>query len=213
MERPSISILLPTYNRGYILNRAIESVLKQTFLFWELVIIDDGSVDNTEGIVKKYLTDVGIKYFKIDHRGMMSALNFGFRKSISEKICFLDSDDWYDECHLDVGLKYFNNNPEVDLVTTKLTVLGDQFVIDARDRTKKINIEDCNPQGTFFVKRSVVEDLGGFPEHDYAADYLFYNLAKNKGKIIHNLGVRTYFYDRTGTDSITKNKSKEYFND
>lgn len=211
MERQSVSILLPTYNRGYILSRAIESVLKQTFLFWELIIIDDGSSDDTENIVKNFSYDIRIKYFKIKHQGKVPALNYGFGKTAYEIISFIDSDDWYEKNHLEIGLNCFSMNPDIDFVTTKLTVIGDQFVVDARDITKKINIEDCKPQGTFFVKRNVVEELGGFPNEEYRSDYLFYNLAKNSGKIISNLDNRTYFYDRTGSDSVTKIKMRECF--
>lgn len=209
MEMVQVSILLPTYNRGYILSRAIESVFKQTFLFWELIIIDDGSVDNTKEVVKKYLSDERIKFFSISHVGQMSALNFGYKKSKSKIISFLDSDDWYDEKHLQTGCDYLRDHSEVEFVTTKLNVIGDQFVVDMKDNNNLINIEDCNPQGTFFVRRHVVDKLCGFPEVDYGSDYIFYNLAKESQINIHNLNDRTYYFDRTGSTSITKNKIKE----
>lgn len=209
MQNPKVSILLPTYNRGYILSRAIESVLKQTFLYWELIIVDDGSTDDSKKVVKKYFIDKRIKYFNIEHGGQMKALNFGFEKSKADVIAFLDSDDWYDEKHLKIGLDYFQNNLEVDFVSTKLIVIGDQYVVDMRDITKKISVEECNPQGGFLIKREVIERLGGFPKEEYGSDYLFYNLAKEKGFIVHNIPERTYFFDRTRDDSVTKKKTKE----
>ncbi len=213
MSSPLISILLPTYNRGYILSRAIESVLKQTFLYWELIIIDDGSVDDTEKVVEKYIIDRRIKYLKIVHGGQMRALNFGFTNSKSDSksdlVAFLDSDDWYDDMHLQKGLKYFENNPKVDFISTKLIVIGDQYVVDMRDVTKKIHVQDCNPQGTFLIRREVISSLGGFPNDDYGADYILYNLAKTKGFIVKNTFDKTYYFDRTGSDSITKNRMNE----
>lgn len=199
-----ISVLLPTYNRGHILTRAIESVLKQTFSFWELLILDDGSSDNTELTVQKYLLDKRIKYFKLEHKGQMPSLNFGVQKASGAIISFIDSDDWYDVNHLEIGLKCFEDYKNVEFVKTKTTVIGDRCVLDMNDMSQKIDIEDCNPQGTFLIKRNLINRLGGLPEVEYGPDYIFYKLAKDSGVKIKSLENKTYFFDRTGNDSITK---------
>jgi glycosyltransferase involved in cell wall biosynthesis len=88
-----ISIIIPTYNRAKYLPRAIESVLNQHYLDWELIISDDGSTDNTENIVQGYLKDNRIKYLKNKNAGATAARNSGARVSKGEYITFLDSDD------------------------------------------------------------------------------------------------------------------------
>jgi len=93
---PLISIIMPTYNRASILNRAIDSVLAQKYRNWELLIIDDGSTDNTEAIVNAY-TDERIFYHKLQQNlGVSNARNYGIDHSFGEYVSYLDSDNTWD---------------------------------------------------------------------------------------------------------------------
>ncbi|MFT6319142.1 MAG: glycosyltransferase involved in cell wall biosynthesis [Granulosicoccus sp.] len=98
-KNPFFSIVLPTFNRAKLIEPAIKSVLGQTFPYWELIIIDDGSTDETEKVVKKY-QDKRIKYFWKENEERGIARNFGVNKSNGKFICFLDSDDYYLFYHL-----------------------------------------------------------------------------------------------------------------
>lgn len=91
---PFFSIILPTYNRAHFLPKAIESVLAQTFEDWELVIVDDGSTDNTKEVVLSY-QDPRIVYIYQDNQERSAARNNGMSKAKGDFICFLDSDDYY----------------------------------------------------------------------------------------------------------------------
>ncbi len=92
-KKPFFSIIIPTYNRAYIISQAIESVLNQNFKDWELIIVDDGSTDNTYEVVKRYLRDKRISYFKFDkNMGVNIARNFGIKKAMGMYIIPLDSD-------------------------------------------------------------------------------------------------------------------------
>lgn len=91
---PFFSIILPTYNRAHFLPKAIESVLKQTFEDWELIIVDDGSTDNTKEVVAKY-QDSRIRYIYQKNQERSAARNNGIDQAQGEYICFLDSDDYY----------------------------------------------------------------------------------------------------------------------
>lgn len=91
---PYFSIILPTYNRAHFLPKAIESVLAQTFEDWELVIVDDGSTDNTKEVVLAY-QDPRIVYIYQDNQERSAARNNGISKAKGDFICFLDSDDYY----------------------------------------------------------------------------------------------------------------------
>ena len=88
-----VSIIIPTYNRETKISRAINSVVNQTYKNWELIIIDDGSKDDTKNVIKPYLKDKRIKYFYQKNSGVASARNLGIKKSTGEYLAFLDSDD------------------------------------------------------------------------------------------------------------------------
>jgi glycosyltransferase involved in cell wall biosynthesis len=95
MNNPIISVIIPTYNRAHLLPRSIESVLNQTYKDFELIIVDDGSNDNTDEVVNKYIKkDNRIKYIKFEkNKGGNVARNAGINHSRGEYIAFLDSDD------------------------------------------------------------------------------------------------------------------------
>lgn len=91
---PFFSVIIPTYNRADLLPIAINSVLSQTYTNWELLIIDDGSKDNTREVVNKY-NDPRIKYIYQDNAERSAARNNGIKNALGTYICFLDSDDYY----------------------------------------------------------------------------------------------------------------------
>lgn len=117
-----ISIILPTYNCAEYLDRSINSVLRQSYSNWELIIIDDGSQDNTKEICEYYCSSyINIRYIYQENQGVSSARNKGISISNGSYICFLDADDYYDKRFLEylhekikgyeiayVGFKYKN---------------------------------------------------------------------------------------------------------
>jgi predicted glycosyltransferase involved in capsule biosynthesis len=116
MSLEYISIIIPTYNRVSLLPRAIESALKQTYKNYEIIIIDDGSSDETRELVKSYQ---GVKYFYQENKGPASARNLGISHAEHELIAFLDSDDWFAPDKLEKQLKIMAENPEYDLSHTQ----------------------------------------------------------------------------------------------
>jgi glycosyltransferase involved in cell wall biosynthesis len=92
MKTPTFSIILPTYNRRSLLPRAVESVLAQEYTNWELIIIDDGSTDETKEYVIGILNNK-IQYHYHENIGRSASRNRGLEKSKGQYICFLDSDD------------------------------------------------------------------------------------------------------------------------
>ncbi|MGQ3585324.1 glycosyltransferase family 2 protein [Ornithobacterium rhinotracheale] len=94
MEKPYISILTPTYNRANLLARVFESLQRQTDKDFEWIIVDDGSTDNTEEIIKTFSPSTfDLYYFKKENGGKHTALNFGVQKAKGDFILMLDSDD------------------------------------------------------------------------------------------------------------------------
>lgn len=99
MSNPFFSIIMPTYNRADLITRAIESVINQDCQDWELIIIDDGSTDNTKEVVTKIINS-RIKYHYQTNQERSTARNNGIKFAIGLYICFLDSDDYYLNNHL-----------------------------------------------------------------------------------------------------------------
>lgn len=118
MEEKYVSIILPTYNRGHLIQRAIESIRRQTYHFWELLIVDDGSTDNTKDIVAEIAAaDTRVHYYRQQqNKGVSAARNEGIRQSKYEYIAFQDSDDIWKEDKLEKQMKVFADKPEVGLV-------------------------------------------------------------------------------------------------
>ena len=99
MNKPFFSVVMPTFNRAKFLDQSIKSVIQQKFDDWELIIVDDGSQDNTNEVIKEY-KDNRIKYFYQRNAGVSAARNFGIKKCNGLYVCFLDDDDQYLEHHL-----------------------------------------------------------------------------------------------------------------
>jgi len=92
--QPFFSVVLPTYNRAHLIGKPIESILAQTFSSWELVVVDDGSTDNTRQVVESF-TDARIKYIFQKNQERSAARNNGIANALGRYICFLDSDDYF----------------------------------------------------------------------------------------------------------------------
>ncbi|GIV33592.1 MAG: hypothetical protein KatS3mg031_1127 [Chitinophagales bacterium] len=97
---PFFSVIIPSYNRASLLPVPLKSVLKQTYHSWELIIVDDGSTDNTRQVVESF-NDSRIRYFYQTNQERSAARNYGIRQARGQYICFLDSDDYYLPGHLE----------------------------------------------------------------------------------------------------------------
>lgn len=107
----NFSIILPTYNRASFLPKAINSVLNQQYDNWELIIIDDGSKDNTKNVVSEFaLKDNRIKYIYQNNAERSAARNNGIQHAKGEYICFLDSDDVYYPDNLKLWNEYLTHH-------------------------------------------------------------------------------------------------------
>lgn len=101
-----VSVILPTFNRGRIISKAIESIVNQTYSNWELFIVDDGSTDNTADVVKCYTHDSRIKYISYpDRKGANHARNIGLKKASGDYLAFSDSDGYWLPNYLEERLK------------------------------------------------------------------------------------------------------------
>ncbi|WP_166965688.1 glycosyltransferase family 2 protein [Yeosuana marina] len=204
-----VSIIICTYNRASYLNTCISSIIDQTNQQWELIIVDDGSDDNTYNIVNPYLQKYSnIRYVK--HKNIKLALsrNVGLLLATGTYITFLDSDDTFKENHIQSRLDFMVENDQVDLIYGGVDLHEDIFVPDFYKPNFLINVKECVLGSTFFGKRSVFFELGGFDNLNYGEDTEFLERASKLFTTQEITHPETYVYTRA-IDSITLKKEFE----
>jgi len=203
---PEISIILPTYNRSTYLLNCLNSVINQVFPDWELIIIDDGSEDNTFEVVNPFIQKFdNIRYLKHKNRRQAFSRNAGIQASFGKYITFIDSDDIYKPEHLQSRIEYMKAHPEIDLIAGGVEVQGDLWVDDYYQPGEKINIYECVLGATFFGKRQVFFELEGFRNIAYGEDTDFWERAEKIFKTQKLTEPQTYIYIRS-ENSITTNQ-------
>jgi glycosyltransferase involved in cell wall biosynthesis len=200
---PFFSIILPTFNRSHLIERALHSVLAQTFSKFELIIVDDGSRDDTFSLVKPIaLADKRLRYHFAQNRGLALARNLGISMSNGQWITFIDSDDEYLPEHLASRARYLREDPTVDLLHGGVEIIGDAFVADKRDPTKRIALAECVIGGTFVIRRALIDRVGAYREVEYGDDAEFFDRVQARGAKIKKVEDPTYRYYRTESDSL-----------
>lgn len=168
-----VSVIIPTYNRGGYLKEAIESVLNQTIHDLEIIVIDDGSTDNTREIVGFYGNKV--KYFYQENKERGAARNNGIVRAKGEYIALLDSDDVWLANHLELCLKVLNNNVDAGVAYSRSYLINKDGKIVSRLKLGYFNgliLEDivsnftsggCNASSCL-IKKYVFDEAGYFNE-------------------------------------------------
>ncbi len=181
-KNPIVSIMMCTYNRAAYLKEAIESVLKQGFQDWELLILDDASTDETSKIVAPFLSDSRIRY--IVHKqnlGLAQNRNAGLSEAQGKYLAILDSDDlWSDRTKLKMQIEFLEENPSYGLIGTfgkkineKGQIIGN-MMYDTEDYAIRSHILSFQQflHSAVVYRTFVVKEMGGFdnslaPAEDY----------------------------------------------
>ncbi|AVH62660.1 glycosyl transferase [Nostoc sp. 'Peltigera membranacea cyanobiont' 213] len=201
---PEISIVICTYNRDKYLDNGINSVINQTFKDWELIIVDDGSQDNTFEVVNTYVQKFNnIRYLKHQNKKQCYAKNAGIQASFGRYITFLDSDDAYQSNHLESRIEYMKLHPEVDLIQGGFATEEEIWVADYYQPDKKINLRECVLGPTFLGKRHVFFELQGFKHMAYGEDTDLWERAEKIFRTQQITEPQTYLYTRAET-SVSK---------
>ncbi|MDO8507146.1 MAG: glycosyltransferase [bacterium] len=129
-KKDNVSIVMPTYNYGPFIDEAIASVLNQAYKNFELIIVDDGSTDNTEEVLKKYTKNKQIKLYKNqENKGVCYSKIKGANLAKGEYLMFMDSDDILDKKYLITCIDAFKKKPNIDIVYTSMKLFGDSNII------------------------------------------------------------------------------------
>lgn len=194
---------MPVYNRQSYLQRAIDSVFTQNYDNWELVTVDDGSEDYSPYLLEIYKAySPKIKVIHQNHKRLPEARNNGIKNSNGNLITFLDSDDEFTKDHLELRVNYLNQNPGIDLLHGGVKIIGNEFVPDKENPQKLIPLSQCIIGATFFGKRMVFMETGGFRDIPYSEDSEFLERVQKLFKV-EKVNYPTYIYYRDTPDSIT----------
>jgi len=214
INMPFFSIIIPTYNRAHTIRRPIDSILAQTFTDWELIIVDDGSTDNTKEIIDGY-NDQRIRYVWQENQERSEARNHGISLAKGEWICFQDSDDEYLPEHLQILHEGIQQHPDYKVIRTGLLIfengkLVGKSAIDPSeyDQYPFEGIQCCSFRSEIF-KRGIVFKLNFITIEDF--EFLL-QIGRKYTFLQINNWTGNYFYDPKSSGGIGPNYQRNLTN-
>lgn len=206
MPTPLFSIILPTYNRARLLDRALESVLAQHEPSWELLIADDGSTDGTwASLCDWQRRDDRLRCWWHANRGQAASRNDLLRHARGNWVVFLDSDDELLPDHLSLRRAAITAQPATELWLSPMRIVGNPLVPCCVHPGKTIHIDRCTGVGMLTIRLEAILQAGGFPDISYAEDSALMARLQANGIRTQWLMQRSYVYHRNHTDTITAN--------
>ncbi|MCP4992198.1 MAG: glycosyltransferase family 2 protein, partial [Gammaproteobacteria bacterium] len=165
-----ISVIVPTYNRSQVLGRAIQSVLDQTFPAHEIIVVDDGSTDNTKQLVRDLFPQC--RYIEQPNRGVSAARNTGIESATGNWLAFLDSDDEWLPGKLRAQIALLEKNPEVKIChTEEIWIRNGKQVNQMKKHAKSGGhiFQNCLPlcvisPSSVIIHREIFHEIGAFDE-------------------------------------------------
>ena len=173
VDQPLVSVVIPSYNHGQYLGRALQGLIDQTYKNWEALIVDNYSTDNTDEIIERY-SDERISVLKINNNGVIAkSRNIGINQSSGEWIAFLDSDDWWHTYKLQECMAHVNSN--VDLIYHVLSIKMNKQSYLQRSKINSWQLQNpiledllrsgnAIPTSSVVVRSAVVKKMGGMNE-------------------------------------------------
>jgi glycosyltransferase involved in cell wall biosynthesis len=189
---PCITILMPVWNGEKFLAAAVDSLLAQTFTDFELLVIDDGSTDRTPEILRAY-TDSRLRVLRLDHGGIVVALNHGLAQAKADWIARLDADDISEPRRLELQWQAASHNPRAVLCHTAVTFFGEGTALVGeawlpRSRSFMALRLCCQcpvVHSTVLFKKSVALAAGGyFSEERHAEDFSLWGRMLEQGEFV-----------------------------
>ena len=167
-----ISVLMLTYNRAHMIGKAIKSLLEQTYPNLQIIIVDDGSTDNTKEIITQF-NDSRIDYFKISHSGISRATNYGLDKAESNIVVRLDNDDYCNQNRISIQYSFYKENEG------RYGIIGSNFYFsdvnrnilskvilleNHKDIVKQLPRRCCMAHSTLLYRKDIILEVGSYAE-------------------------------------------------
>lgn len=172
-----ISVIMPVYNMQEYISAAIESILAQSFVNFEFIIINDCSTDRSKDIILSYLSDSRIKLLQTTKRnGNYPARNLGVNQAVGKYICVMDADDIARHDRLKIQFQYMENHPAVLAAGTAYTLIGKTYKIHTIQKYEELKeallLSNCFLHPSLIVRTGILKEIGGYKEEFfYSADY------------------------------------------
>ncbi len=169
-NNPIISVIIPTYNRGWALTNAIDSVLAQDYKNFELIVVDDGSTDNTSNLIDRYAGR--LKPIQQTNAGVSAARNRGIKEAGGDFLAFLDSDDTWLPQKLSRQMDFFTRRPEALICQTQEIWIRNNIRVNPKKCHKKPSGMIFEPSldlclvspSAVMVKKELLKEIGCFDE-------------------------------------------------
>lgn len=216
MLQPSISIIVPIYKAEKYIRRCVDSILSQTYSDFEVLLVDDGSPDNSGRICDEYAAmDNRVRVFHKKNGGVSSARNFGLDKSVGEIILFADSDDWFADNSFDVIIRLVKENDFIQYSFQSVYASGRTFRREKHMQDNTLDDALKNFTGTVWsvaFKKSIIENhrlrfnenLKLAEDQLFALEYMshctsyytspcvLYSYYQNRGSAMHSAKYEAY---------------------
>lgn len=208
-SRPLVSVVIPTYNHAEFVGSAVQSALDQKYPKMEVIVVDDGSTDNTREVLKPYLGDRRVSYLSQENRGPSSARNRGIAESKGEYLNFLDADDYFHPSKVAKQVEVLQSDPSVDLVYCDVALVDrngrtmGEYSVGASRKILEGDIFDSLMLGGYYpphvvlLRRTVLEQVGVFDEElKGAEDWDLWLRASAEGFRAHYIDEKLAYYRR-----------------
>lgn len=220
MDQDLVSVIMPAYNASAYIAESIESVLEQTYINWELLVIDDGSTDDTAAIVTRFKeADTRIKYLYQQNGKQGKARNLGIKNSQGKYIAFLDADDKWTADKLAIQINTFATDKNIDLLFSQGYSLNGKTVENFDAEIKAVwNNDDFDyfiaqnriPTLSVLLKKDALLEVGGFTEKSEiqnVEDYHLWLKLLIANKLFKSTADRLFYYRIHSNQSTFQNKN------
>lgn len=206
---PSITVIIPSYNYEHYITEAIQSILSQSYQDFEVLIVDDGSTDNTEKIISNIVSQK-IRYIKTEHLGVAHARNVGIQNSKGSYIAWLDADDLWVQEKLEKQMDYLSHHGDCEVVFCACKNFADEDYANLTQRQRELLSADVSyvfPSGLY--RKGLFAKVGLLSENlGYAEDTEWYLRSQVLGiNMKHRLDV-PYYLRRIHNSNLSQSHEK-----